>query len=765
MQWLAGKKIAIDLGTEIVASLAVAATRPHAKGHEDEFVISCVLNKAAMLCEAGASVVLCGDGRPDPLKAHALRRRHAARHPGCEGGGSVNMEYIALTERVVSAVSRTIGCPSVANTSAVAEAECRCAALCREGEADAVLSTDSDVLLLHGARFLIKRLSKTSDGLEMVRYDLARVEAVSGLGVEWLRALALLAGTDFNIGGVKSIGPEKAVKILRFIKKSDRLDHDESPQIMHQVIRALTSEPAKDQSERNKKTMSFKTCAGYCAVCGHPGPKQGHKIKKSKTAGGQSIVGSCSGGCDGLFDDDHGCRKLPNQVGTDACPCPFHTTRDEREFLKLKTRWQDLDDGGELGSLSARLMATAAWLTDTITRSDDEVKAIRSSDGLTPWWDLPLPPGSKILGGVGWHRDFIMIKAIDDDVRRNGGSTDAASLTLRKLERRLAKLVIMWCLKKVAKSGRMLKIDMTKDGLPACKLEAGILTAVKMMAARHHSKDSPRVQFRWLPSRSVLETLGNAATLDASKGSIKIELRVSLFEEQAKRLIPKPKAAGKRAAERTLAQLRDKGLATNISTYFPKPVDWSEHAKRVLPFDDTTTSTNSDANASGDERTLPHGNDGDPNVGPKVSCRENELSTKPSKLNIPAAPRRADARPCSSAAAVAAAVPPSKYPEGDVSDRHNIEKEPALEQAQQQTAGQKKAKKKRLTKQERNALAAKAMNPLSSFFPKAESVFPEATAPSRQSHGRTKIAQGRSDGKVRTATFATFLSSLCISWL
>jgi flap endonuclease-1 len=106
---------------------------------------------------------------------------------------------------------------------AASEAEAQAARYVREGYAYAVVSQDADCLLF-GAPRMIKNLSITGRRkkpgtpiyytVEPELIELNEVLEANNLTQEQLITLGMLVGTDFNPGGIKGIGPKKALKLV-----------------------------------------------------------------------------------------------------------------------------------------------------------------------------------------------------------------------------------------------------------------------------------------------------------------------------------------------------------------------------------------------------------------------------------------------------------------------------------------------------------------------------------------------------------------------
>jgi len=128
--------------------------------------------------------------------------------------GKLDKEMIAESKKLLEAMG-------VAVVQAPGEGEVQCAQLVKDGEAYAVGSQDYDALVVGGR--LIQNLTlaskrKVGSGFVYISPEIIEYEntlqklSIDGDG---LISLAILVGTDFNIGGIRGIGPKKALALVR----------------------------------------------------------------------------------------------------------------------------------------------------------------------------------------------------------------------------------------------------------------------------------------------------------------------------------------------------------------------------------------------------------------------------------------------------------------------------------------------------------------------------------------------------------------------
>ncbi len=129
--------------------------------------------------------------------------------------GELNKEMIEESKELLRAMGICV-------VQAPGEGEMQCAELVKSGEAYAVGSQDYDALVV-GADRLIQNLTlarkrKTPSGFVYISPEIIEYRKVLnelGIDPDQFISLAILVGTDFNPGGVKGIGPKKALALVK----------------------------------------------------------------------------------------------------------------------------------------------------------------------------------------------------------------------------------------------------------------------------------------------------------------------------------------------------------------------------------------------------------------------------------------------------------------------------------------------------------------------------------------------------------------------
>lgn len=135
---------------------------------------------------------------------------------------SLNSEMIAEAKELIIALGQPI-------IEAPSEGEAQASYMVKKGEFYALLSQDTDGLLF-GSPKVIKNLSVSrkkkkpgtsayvSASPELI--DLAHNLNTLGIDNDQLIVIGMLCGTDFNIGGIKGIGPKKALGLVKKFGKN-----------------------------------------------------------------------------------------------------------------------------------------------------------------------------------------------------------------------------------------------------------------------------------------------------------------------------------------------------------------------------------------------------------------------------------------------------------------------------------------------------------------------------------------------------------------
>jgi flap endonuclease-1 len=241
---LAGKTLAVDSSLFLYQFLSTIRQRDgsllmDSKGRVTSHLTG-LFSRTIKLMQKQISLVFVFDGKPPELK-RAEKERRAGLKQEAEKKYKIAVEkkdvgemkkYASrtakLTPEMVEEAKELLTARGVPVVQAPSEGEAQAAHIVNKGEAFAVASQDADSLVFGAAR-LVKNLAITGRrkkagklGYDTVKPELIELQNVlNSLGIDrdQLIALAMLVGTDYNIGGVKGIGPKNGLKLVKKHKK------------------------------------------------------------------------------------------------------------------------------------------------------------------------------------------------------------------------------------------------------------------------------------------------------------------------------------------------------------------------------------------------------------------------------------------------------------------------------------------------------------------------------------------------------------------
>jgi flap endonuclease-1 len=198
--------------------------------------LSGLFSRTVRLMNYGMKLCYVFDGKAPDLKQKERDRRRAIKEDAKakyqvakQEGNTADMKKFAsrtsrLTPEMVKESKELLHALGVPTVQAPSEAEAQAAYMVKKGDAYALASQDADTLMF-GTPLLIKNLSligrrKKAGALayQTIKPELITLsEVLNTLGIDQdkLIALSMLVGTDFNVGGIKGIGPKNALKYAK----------------------------------------------------------------------------------------------------------------------------------------------------------------------------------------------------------------------------------------------------------------------------------------------------------------------------------------------------------------------------------------------------------------------------------------------------------------------------------------------------------------------------------------------------------------------
>ncbi len=246
MDQLSGKMLAVDAFNmlyQFITTIRQPDGSPltDSKGRVTSHLIG-LFYRLSNLLKRDISLVFVFDGESHKLKKDEQERREDIKRDAEKRyKDAIDSEDIEMMKKYAGRTSRlneemiqeskelleAMGIPWI---QAPSEGEAQCARLVQKGQAFAVMSQDADSMLF-GAPRIIKNLSisqrkkrKGALGSEKTVPEIIRLDKVLKelkITHEQLIVMGIMIGTDFNPGGIKGIGPKKALKVVK-----DHEDYD-----------------------------------------------------------------------------------------------------------------------------------------------------------------------------------------------------------------------------------------------------------------------------------------------------------------------------------------------------------------------------------------------------------------------------------------------------------------------------------------------------------------------------------------------------------
>lgn len=244
---LANKKIAIDASQmlyQFVSSIRQPDGTPlmDSQGNVTSHLVG-IFSRVSNLMRKNIKLCFVFDGKPPVLKIkeqeeRALRKRIAAEklekakeEEDYEAIQKYSKQTVRLSRDMINEAKELLKLMGLPVIQAPSEAEAQASYMCKKGDVWAVASSDHDCLL-YGAPRLIQNLTlSTRKRLPSGTYVSVHPELVElsevlnhlGIDQDQLLALAILVGTDYNVGGVKGVGQKNALRLVKEFKKFDKI--------------------------------------------------------------------------------------------------------------------------------------------------------------------------------------------------------------------------------------------------------------------------------------------------------------------------------------------------------------------------------------------------------------------------------------------------------------------------------------------------------------------------------------------------------------
>lgn len=235
---LRGKTLAVDAFNAIYQFLS-SIRQPDgtplmdSKGRITSHLSGIFYRNVALLAD-GIKLIYVFDGEYHPLKFRTQELRADAKiearekyekakeEEDIDAMGKYSRGFIKLDKEILKESIELLDAMGIAIVHAPGEGEMQCAHIVKNEGAWAVASQDYDALVVGGTRLIqnltLSRRRKTVSGYVDITPEIIEYKNVLNsleLDSDQLICLAILVGTDFNPGGIKGIGPKKALALVR----------------------------------------------------------------------------------------------------------------------------------------------------------------------------------------------------------------------------------------------------------------------------------------------------------------------------------------------------------------------------------------------------------------------------------------------------------------------------------------------------------------------------------------------------------------------
>ena len=195
-----------------------------------------LFSRCTRLMQKGLKLAFVFDGEMPALKAAERARRDAlktkaidALKEATEAKDTKAMKKYStqstkITTQIIEESKELLDALGIPVIQAPSEGEGQAAYMVKKGDGDYVGSQDYDCLL-YGAPKVVRNLNISSrrKKINALTYKTILPEILIlkdflknlDLTINQLRALAMLVGTDFNIGGIKGLGPKKSIQMVK----------------------------------------------------------------------------------------------------------------------------------------------------------------------------------------------------------------------------------------------------------------------------------------------------------------------------------------------------------------------------------------------------------------------------------------------------------------------------------------------------------------------------------------------------------------------
>ncbi|RLI97846.1 MAG: flap endonuclease-1 [Candidatus Aenigmatarchaeota archaeon] len=279
---LEGKRVAIDAYNTMYQFISIIRDRFTGEPLRDSSGnvtshLSGIFYRTSKMLESKIEPIYVFDGKPPEFKHRTIEERNKIRENARKKWEEAvekkdyaavrrySMQASKLTPEMIKEAKRLLDAMGVPWIQAPSEGEAQAANMVRKEIAWSTASQDWDSLLFNTPRFVknltitgrrkVPRKEKYVDIVPEIIEHQAVLDEL-GIGQDQLILLGMLVGTDYNPGGIKGIGPKKALAMVKESKTLEEVvsriewDFEPSPE---EIFSFFKSPPVEDVSKGDVK--------------------------------------------------------------------------------------------------------------------------------------------------------------------------------------------------------------------------------------------------------------------------------------------------------------------------------------------------------------------------------------------------------------------------------------------------------------------------------------------------------------------------------
>lgn len=295
---LHGKCLAVDISTWIFQSKEALTGKEAIHPH-----LRILFWRLYHLMKNNVQLVVVFDGACPDVKTEAVSKRRS------KTVSLANFPGVSQFQKWTDECKELLSVFRIPYLISEGDAEALCAQLNQNGIVDGCITEDSDAFLF-GARNVYRHFNCDSHRIKSLTcYRMDAIREKLNLSREHMVSMALLLGCDYGLGGVRGVGKEHAMRLMRLWENANPLEK-------------MTQWRQECKSEKTvSRLMKPDRKPAHCRLCGHIG----------------SSVEHCVTGCD-MCGQNVGCTKSSLSSSERVCRCRWHLDAELQQSSQLEAK-------------------------------------------------------------------------------------------------------------------------------------------------------------------------------------------------------------------------------------------------------------------------------------------------------------------------------------------------------------------------------------------------------------------------------------------